>query len=272
MDVKEFISTGILESYLLGTASPSEIDAVHQMLAAHPYLKIEIDALEETLLEVAHSKKQTLSNNLKEKIFTSINFEQARTQPLDQKKSLPLQSVNKNKVLLPSYLRYGMVASVALLVISGLLNMNLLYKNNQAQNQWSQMVKQRVHLEVELADQKKMVDEMSTQIEALSNLETKTIVLKGNNGSLAHVYWNKRSKKTYFRVSDLPAPPPDQQYQLWAMVDGTPMDAGLLITGGPQILQNMKFIDTPESFAITLEKKGGSPTPTLANMVLFGEV
>jgi len=101
------------------------------------------------------------------------------------------------------------------------------------------------------------------------------IELKGTDvspKSLATVYWNNQSNDVYLMVKDLPPPPSDMQYQLWAMVDGKPVDAGVFDTGKGNVLQNMKTAISPQAFAVTLEKKGGSPTPTMEAMYLIGQV
>ena len=64
--------------------------------------------------------------------------------------------------------------------------------------------------------------------------------------------------------------PSGKQYQLWAIVDGKPVDAGLITDCIG--LCKMKRIDRAQAFAITLEKAGGSPTPTLTEMYVFGKI
>ncbi len=72
-------------------------------------------------------------------------------------------------------------------------------------------------------------------------------------------------------VLRLPPPPSDKQYQLWVIVDGTPADMGVfeaILTGNT--LQEIPFVENPQAFTVTLEKRGGSPTPTLEEMVVIG--
>jgi anti-sigma-K factor RskA len=64
--------------------------------------------------------------------------------------------------------------------------------------------------------------------------------------------------------------PPGKQYQLWAIVDGKPVDAGMV--GDCEGLCKMKVINRAEAFAITLEKEGGSSAPTLTAMYVMGKV
>ena len=66
--------------------------------------------------------------------------------------------------------------------------------------------------------------------------------------------------------SNLPAIPAGMQYQLWGIVDGKPVDAGLIITTTADKkyrIQKMKSFGKSkvEAFAVTLETAGGNPTP-----------
>lgn len=71
--------------------------------------------------------------------------------------------------------------------------------------------------------------------------------------------------------AQLPQAPEGFQYQLWAIVDGAPVDAGLL--EGLEDWQNMKDISGEAvAFAITLEPEGGSASPTMEEMVVIGNV
>jgi anti-sigma-K factor RskA len=75
------------------------------------------------------------------------------------------------------------------------------------------------------------------------------------------------------KVNNLPQPAADEQYQLWTIVDGSPVDMGVIDNNFQEKLLAMKAVKgSPAAFAITLEKAGGSPTPTLEEMYVMGEV
>ncbi len=58
--------------------------------------------------------------------------------------------------------------------------------------------------------------------------------------------------------------------QLWAIVEGKPVDAGMIDACSG--LCKMKNISNASAFAITLEKRGGSPTPNLEQLQVIGNV
>ena len=72
-------------------------------------------------------------------------------------------------------------------------------------------------------------------------------------------------------VNKMPQPSQGKQYQLWALVDGKPVDAGMVDANCTTVCK-MKNIPKAQAFAITLEKAGGSPSPTMEAMYVFGKV
>ena len=93
----------------------------------------------------------------------------------------------------------------------------------------------------------------------------------GKPSALAQVIWDTNTKIVYVADVSLPNVPSDKQYQLWAIVDGKPVDAGML-TDTKNLAQKMKVFEKAEMFAITLEQKGGSPVPTMEAMYVAGKV
>jgi hypothetical protein len=94
--------------------------------------------------------------------------------------------------------------------------------------------------------------------------------MPGKEKNLATVLWDKNSKDVYIYVDNMQQTPQGRQYQLWAIVNGKPVDAGVI--SNCIGLCKMKKIDHAEAFAITLEKEGGSTTPTLSEMYVMGKV
>jgi hypothetical protein len=152
--------------------------------------------------------------------------------------------------------------------------------------QWQQqkdLEKQILGLNEELNFQKENASELQHQLELNNNqlailrdASTRRIMLLALNGigtSRVDVYWNAQRQASYFDILELPAAPPGKQYQLWAIVDGTPVDMGVIpLNAGPESWQSFPFVEAPQAFAITLEREGGSPQPSLDQMVVIGSV
>ena len=69
----------------------------------------------------------------------------------------------------------------------------------------------------------------------------------------------------------MPKLPSDQQYQLWALIDSKPKDLGVFDATDDKVILKMKNTQKAQAFAITIEKKGGSPSPTLQKMQSLGK-
>jgi anti-sigma-K factor RskA len=69
----------------------------------------------------------------------------------------------------------------------------------------------------------------------------------------------------------MPQLPNDQQYQLWALIDGKPNDLGVFDATNDRLILKMKDTKRAQAFAITIEKRGGSPSPTLEKMQAMGK-
>jgi anti-sigma-K factor RskA len=64
----------------------------------------------------------------------------------------------------------------------------------------------------------------------------------------------------------------DKQYQLWAIIDGKPVDAGVF-DGNVASLIKMKAITSGvTTFAVTVEPRGGKESPSLETMQVAGNV
>jgi hypothetical protein len=60
----------------------------------------------------------------------------------------------------------------------------------------------------------------------------------------------------------LPALPPGQTYQLWAMIDGQPISVGVLGTYPATVAFHLDTAAATRAFAVTVEPAGGSVAPT----------
>lgn len=90
----------------------------------------------------------------------------------------------------------------------------------------------------------------------------------GHENSSATLYWDKTTKEVFLLPQNLSVLPAGKQYQLWAIVDGKPVDAGVYTKDNFTALQKMRSTERAEMFAITIEKQGGAKQPTLDQMVV----
>ncbi|MGH2623487.1 MAG: anti-sigma factor domain-containing protein, partial [Sphingobacterium sp.] len=111
--------------------------------------------------------------------------------------------------------------------------------------------------------------------ELIQRVSVKTITLQGVErfpNAKAVVFWDTQSSDVFLTAANLPEAPAGKQYQLWAIVQGQPVDAGVLPLSPKSTLVEMQGIASAEAFAITLEKEGGSAVPTLSEMYVLGNI
>jgi anti-sigma-K factor RskA len=69
----------------------------------------------------------------------------------------------------------------------------------------------------------------------------------------------------------MPQLPSDKQYQLWALIDNKQKSLGVFDATDQNIILKMDSTKKAQAFAITIEKRGGKPTPTLDSLTSIGK-
>lgn len=273
MDIKAYIESGILEQFVLGNTSPEETLQVIELSKKYPEIQSEISTIEEGLISFAMSNAVNPSGELKGKILDSIHQSEDLVTEVKETKTLSMPELpGKNR----NITQFLMAASLVLLGVSIIGNVWLYQKWNNTQTELSSLnLRNNLLVENDKVQQAKYA-EIDSRLQLLTNPEVKSVKLKGlplMPQALATIYWNTNKKEVYINASQLQALAENEQYQLWAIVDGKPVDAGVFATEEVQKgIVKMKDAANVQAFAITIEKKGGSLAPTLEKMVLMGEV
>lgn len=270
MNSKEVISSGLLESYVLGTASAEETALVNRLCREHPELVKEIEAIEESLIHFSSQVSPSLNKALKDKIASGLTFD-AEESPVAKVISIK----NETEGRLTIY-KLGIAASLLLFLTSLMYNVQLNHKLSRVSGELAELNAAKSYLAEELKVQQASLKTMVSEIQILADPKVKTIALNGMNvleKKSAMIHMNMETSEVYFNASALPAAPTAKQYQLWAIVDGKPVDAGMIdMNSTASVFQKMKSIKGAQAFAVTIENMGGSPVPTMETMCLLGNV
>lgn len=274
MDSKEYISSGILESYILGLASPEEAGILECVMKNNAEVKAAFEEAQKTFEMLATVQAVTPPNDLKAKIWDKIQLEQKVVEekpvvPINNvepkveiQQSIPEIRIEKNR----NWKNYAVAASVLFLVSIG---GNLYWMNSQKE------IKNEIAvLKSEKQSHNLAMQNLEQKLQVTSNPNMLKIVLAGvekHPKSNAVVYWDKTSKDVYLTSNSLPKAPEGMQYQLWAIADGKPVSAGMYSDEKDAKIA-LANIPNAQAFAITLEKEGGSAVPTMENMYVMGEV
>ena len=274
MSIEEFISSGILESYVLGTASADEIKKIWEMQRKYPEISREIEAIEASLMSYAEENTKSPSGNLKEKIRQQIFASNPATSTQPEAKVVQmLPSDNTSN----SVLRFAAAASIALLVASAGFNYVLYSKLHSANQELAELHSEKEVMASQYKIQQTALSEKSDELAMIIKPGNNMMMLKGMDiapEASAMIVWNSINKSVYIDAASLPMPPAGKQYQLWALVNGKPVDAGVFtMQDGKFVMQKMKDMpDNAQAYAVTLEKMGGSQVPTMDAMYLIGNV
>ncbi|WP_367865404.1 anti-sigma factor [Pedobacter sp. WC2423] len=284
-EAKAYIETGILELYVLGHLNAQEQREVEGMAAKYPAIKEEITAIEIAMEQYAIKHAIEPSEGLDKQIFQKIGI-LANEVPVPEKTTSTTNHEAKIVQLSADHaastirtLKYSLVACVGLLIVS----VAALYATHDKLNLANQQI---IAMNV---DKEKFASTVSfmknenkdlQEIAAISADPTWTSVkLAGTKISPQAnmmVYWHKKGMHVMVDNTKMALPQNDDahQYQLWAIVNGKPVDLGVFdAKSGPgKLLLTMKEVGNAQAFAVTLEKRGGSPSPTMEKMIAMGGV
>ncbi|MEO6221544.1 MAG: hypothetical protein ABIO81_14010, partial [Ginsengibacter sp.] len=72
MNIKDTISSGLLELYALGLASPEQTDEVETIIAQHHEVKLELEEIQKSLETYAQAHAVEPPASVREKIFSRV--------------------------------------------------------------------------------------------------------------------------------------------------------------------------------------------------------
>jgi anti-sigma-K factor RskA len=272
VDIKAYIESGKLENYVLGICSPEERQEAECMARIFPEVQQELDSIRASFEQYVLANKVEPSASVKSKIFDAIEADETASVKKDA-----------NVIRMPQQppagtgLRLLLAASVVLILISAYMMYNMQQKNNSLSSEISSLKEGQQQTIVKYEELNNRFAKANEQLAVISNPNSAHVIMKGtavSPQSVATIYWNRQSKDVYIAVNSLPVPPPDKQYQLWGIVGGKPVDLGVfnILSPSDSMLQKMKAVDGATTFAVTLERAGGSPTPTLDQMYVAGNL
>jgi anti-sigma-K factor RskA len=271
VDTKAYIESGVIESYVLGLASAAEVAELELLCMQHADIKNAVDEFA-ALMEVnAFNNAVTPPSVVKDKVMLALSNE------FENEKNIvpviPMHTADAEMQALPAapktIWRYLAAASIILLVASTALNFYFYSSYKESTEKYVALLEERNSLQTSN-------DVYRTNMNIIQDTNVQKIDLKTvkpDQNNLAAIFWNKKTSEVYLMPASMAALPADKQYELWAIVDGTPVNAGVLENCDKESLCKMLNISKAQAFAITIENKGSSKsTPNLPGMVVAGEV
>ncbi len=276
VDVKEYISSGILESVVLGFSSEQERQEVSCLAHIYPEIKEELVAVELAFERIAFDTAVIPHASIKASLIEKIKSEKQLEAP---HKETSAKIVQMNSPSSESTKMWKMMAAASVVLAVGVAAMWITSSNKK-----NELSSQMASLQKETLKDKQVLTAMSLEQERYKSIQSviteasmQKVVMSGTAmepTASVRVMWSDAEQKAVMVAQTILPPPSDMQYQLWAIADGVPVSLGVF---NYDELQNMTDpFDVKASnvtaFAITLEKKGGSPTPTMDKMVVLGAI
>lgn len=261
MNVKEYISSGILEAYALGELSAQERTEVEKNLVRYPELKAELAVIEEAQEALLMGMAVKPKAELKDKVMRAV-------------------SVDDNVVSMRGYQslsfwKLAAAASISLALITSYLAFNYHSKWQSTQSDLATLIAQNQQVAQDYNRVNQRIERMENDLRVMDNPKFQRVLMTGTPNApdaMASVYWNESSQEVYLSIQNMKTLAREQQYQLWAIIDGKPVDAGVF-DGNIAGLHKMKTISKGAVlFAVTVEPRGGKPSPTMETMQVKGEV
>ena len=273
-DIKAYIESGILELYVLGDVSQAEKLEVEAMAAKHPAIKAELEEIEKSLelyakdnaVEPAEGQRDKILNSLLTNWGDDRNFTtKSKQQEATEDNVVPFRRPESVTVY-----KYALAACFVLLIVSVAALINAYRQIDQSNTLIASLQTQNQQIT-------KTVSLKDGEIGVLRDPSFKLMHLAGmkkSPTSALTVAWSHAKKQVWIDMAtaNMPANDKDHQYQLWALVGGKPVDLGVFDADTTsKDMKEMKPIEYADAFAVTLEKRGGSPTPHLDDLMVMGK-
>ena len=301
-NIQEYIESGILEQYALGELSPAEQAAVEAHADSHPEVREELQQVQAALGFYAEAHAITPPAGMRERVLANVLAQIAPpastlradvdavaqanpatsppapvAQPLVAAPQAVVRPMSSAPVAEPARRSiWAMAASVALILSLG-VNALFYSRWREASDEVVALQSDKARFATTTNVVQKQRDDLRQENQVLRSDEFRTVALAGTKtapAARAKVLYNPTTRKVYVDVRSLPALPAGKQYQLWALDNGKPVDAGVLLaaTATGEGIQQMKDISSAQAFAMTVEPVGGSVNPTLTTMTVVGNI
>ncbi|MFM9985923.1 MAG: anti-sigma factor domain-containing protein [Flavobacteriales bacterium] len=267
MNIEDYIASGKLESYAMGICTDAEKAEVESMLLQYPALKSELEEIEKAMEAYGQSQAVKPSDKVRENVMKAIQNRSNETPVIQMQ---PSPEIRSNKF------NWLAAASIVLLIGSAIGNVMLYDKYQSTQSKVIALESEKTFLANDLQSTQANYQQMNDMLAMINSPKTMMVEMKGmpmSPESKAMIFWNQESSDVYLSIAALPDAPSQMQYQLWAIVDGVPVDAGMIdLTKNDGMPHKMKSFENASAFAVSLEKKGGSPTPNMEAIYVMGAV
>ncbi|NNE25347.1 MAG: anti-sigma factor [Saprospiraceae bacterium] len=252
MTQEEIKKSGLLELYAMGALNDDERQVVETALEKYKDLRKELSEIEKSLLQYAQIHSVEPGPDVRQNIQQQLSSNSSGTDS-NNKSDSSGKSSGWNFLFL----------AMTLASVAGLIFMFSRYQN--LEDQFASLEQQCDSLEVEKSNQIAFYESVfnpgnrSIRINATEKYPESELV----------IYLNDNNQRGFIQPLNLPELADNESFQLWSLKGSdapTPLDVFDTTTFDSTIFE-IQYIDNPDAYAITIEPKGGSTSPTLENLI-----
>lgn len=279
MSVEEIISSGKLELYVAGSLPETEMREIAMLASQHRQVAAEIQKIEDTMIAYYAADGEVLSEPEMNNNLSEI-FAQGKTvAPV-----VNMQTPSAKIILLS---RVAVAAMIGGLILTSALALLMWSQQNSLRKEIAEIKDNQQQLLAENTKYKEADEAYQKQMQIVQDIFSKRVEVKTvaynpftkepntltKEGNFILLYWHPQTKKVLMMSANLPQLSADEQYQLWGMVDGKPVDAGVFEYKNNQFQASFqKDISGAGAFAVSIEPRGGSKSPTISKVCMIGSL
>jgi anti-sigma-K factor RskA len=254
MTSNEFITSGIIEAYVMGLCTPQEKAEVITMRQQHADVDKAILQFEAALENEYAKAASPTPAALDDSIITTLH--QLQPAPVVALQTAPVKKMNWLKPM----------AAAVMLLLGISTTYNIIQHNKIKQQQ----------TEIAATQQKNTNTLPAADFAVMTNRSITPVAMYGvgiHAICRCTMFWDKQTGKAYIMIHHLATPPQGKSYQMWATVNNKTVSVGII----NHTIRN-RFIEVSNvpngaiSFSVTLENEGGSTTPTQEETYLVGKI
>ncbi len=253
MDIKSYISSGTLELYLLGQLTPEEMREVETLQEKHIEIKREIYEISLGLEKYGQLTAIKAPESVGTKLFDNL-----------PKRAPIVQNASKDNTESNGGMKWNLLTSLFALI--GILGFTLYYLQISENKAANKQYESQIRVCDSITNQQEQQFALLNQINDPNNKIIDMTPTAGYAGISVYLHHNAVNKKNFLQLVNLPEITSDQAFQLWSLKDGAdPMP--LNVFADKNTIIAVDFIDLTATYAITIEPKGGSQSPSLDKLI-----
>ncbi|MBK8518506.1 MAG: anti-sigma factor [Saprospiraceae bacterium] len=255
MDIKKYIESGILELFVLGQLSPEEENEVQAMQSKYIEIQREIHEISMGLEKYGKLKAIKAPPSVSKQLFENLPLKMFE-QNSDSDMGNNLKSTSKS--------RWNLMSTLFALI--SLLGFSLFYIQKTENERQKQNYESTLRACDSLSKAQQNEFAIINQINRPHNKIIDLIATPAYEGISVYLHYNDVDKKNFLQLVNLPDITSDQVFQLWSLKAGSdpmPLD---VFSDRNKIIP-VAYIENTATYAITIEPKGGSKTPSMDKLI-----